>query len=120
MAFVSHLAEVNMRHEIIPNLRYGNALAAIDFLCNAFGFERRAVYLDEQDPTRVQHAQLTWADRMIMVYSINDTEYARSANMKTVAQAGGPTVGRLYEVGIAGPDGLLVRIGWPSQLVKTA
>ncbi len=26
----------------------------------------------------------------------------------------------LCEVGIAGPDGLLVRIGWPSQLVKTA
>jgi hypothetical protein len=24
----------------------------------------------------------------------------------------------LYEVGLAGPDGLLVRIGWPSQLVK--
>ena len=24
----------------------------------------------------------------------------------------------LYEVGIAGPDGLLVRIGWPSKLVK--
>jgi hypothetical protein len=23
----------------------------------------------------------------------------------------------LYEVGIAGPDGLLVRIGWPSELV---
>jgi hypothetical protein len=25
----------------------------------------------------------------------------------------------VYEVGIAGPDGLLVRIGWPSSLVKT-
>ena len=24
----------------------------------------------------------------------------------------------LYEVGIAGPDGLLVRIGWPSALIK--
>lgn len=24
----------------------------------------------------------------------------------------------LYEVGIAGPDGLLVRIGWPSSLVR--
>ncbi len=82
-----------MRHEIIPNLRYTDALAAIDFLCRAFGFERLAVYLDEHDPTRVQHAQLTWSDRMVMVYSINDTEYARSANTKTVAQAGGPTVG---------------------------
>jgi hypothetical protein len=24
----------------------------------------------------------------------------------------------LYEVGVNGPDGLLVRIGWPSQLIK--
>lgn len=24
----------------------------------------------------------------------------------------------IYEVGIAGPDGLLVRIGWPSSLIK--
>jgi len=23
----------------------------------------------------------------------------------------------MYEVGIAGPDGLLVRIGWPSSLI---
>ncbi len=26
----------------------------------------------------------------------------------------------LYEVGIAGPDGLLVRISWPSRLMKEA
>jgi hypothetical protein len=26
----------------------------------------------------------------------------------------------LYEVGIAGPDNLLVRIGWPSQLIRAA
>jgi hypothetical protein len=26
----------------------------------------------------------------------------------------------MYEVGINGPDGLLVRIGWPSRLVETA
>jgi len=25
----------------------------------------------------------------------------------------------LYEVGIAGPDGLLVRVGWPSSLVES-
>lgn len=25
----------------------------------------------------------------------------------------------LYEVGILGPDGMLVRIGWPSRLMKT-
>ena len=26
----------------------------------------------------------------------------------------------IYEVGIGGPDGLLVRIGWPSRLIKAA
>lgn len=26
----------------------------------------------------------------------------------------------LYEFGVSGPDGLLVRIGWPSRLMKTA
>jgi uncharacterized glyoxalase superfamily protein PhnB len=82
-----------MRHEIIPNLRYVDALRAIDFLCTAFGFERRAVYLDDDDPTIVQHAQLVWRDRMVMIYSVNDTEYARAARMKTVAEAGGSTVG---------------------------
>jgi uncharacterized glyoxalase superfamily protein PhnB len=82
-----------MRHEIIPNLRYADAPSAIEFLCNAFGFERRAVYLDEKNPKIVQHAQLVWEDRMIMVYSIIDTEYARAAGMQTASEAGGPTVG---------------------------
>ena len=82
-----------MRHEIIPNLRYADALKAIEFLCEAFGFERRAVYVSEQDPTVVQHAQLVWSDRMVMISSVNDGEYARAARMKTVAEAGGATVG---------------------------
>ena len=86
-----------MRHEIIPNLRYADAHDAIDFLCRAFGFEGRAVYQSENDPRIVQHAQLTWHDRMVMIYSMNDAEYARAAKMKTAAEAGGPTMG-LYLV----------------------
>ena len=86
-----------MRHEIIPNLRYHDAPRAIEFLCAAFGFERRAVYLSETDTTLVQHAQLTWADRMVMIYSVSDTEYARAARTRTVAEAGGPTIG-LYMI----------------------
>ena len=82
-----------MRHEIIPNLRYVDALRAIDFLCSAFGFERRAVYLDEHDPKIVQHAQLTWHDRMVMISSAGDSDYVRTARMKTAAEAGGTTVG---------------------------
>ena len=36
-----------MRHEIISNLRYADAPRAIDFLCEAFGFERKITYLSE-------------------------------------------------------------------------
>ncbi|GGF17207.1 hypothetical protein GCM10011611_23730 [Aliidongia dinghuensis] len=86
-----------MRHEIIPTLRYVDAPRAIDFLSAAFGFERHAIYLDEHDPRIVQHAQLTWRDRMVMISSVADTDYARAARMKTVAEAGGATMG-LYLV----------------------
>ncbi len=80
-----------MRHEIIPNLRYTDAPRAIDFLCAAFGFERKAVYLNQSDPAVVDHAQLVWSDRMIMISSVTDSEYARAASMTTAAKAGGAT-----------------------------
>ena len=82
-----------MRHEIIPNLRYADAPRAIDFLCAAFGFEPRSVYADEKSPQIIQHAQLLWQDRMVMISSATDTEHARAAKMKTAAEAGGATVG---------------------------
>jgi len=82
-----------MRHEIIPNLRYADAPRAIEFLCAAFGFERRAVYPDEQDPHIIHHAQLTWGDRMVMISSAVDSDYVRLAKMTTAAEAGGSTAG---------------------------
>lgn len=51
---------------IIPSLRYRDALAAIDWLCKAFGFEKRAVYADGGT---VHHAQLTFGNGMIMLSS---------------------------------------------------
>ncbi len=81
-----------MRHEIVPNLRYLDAPAAIAFLCEAFGLAVRADHRSAADPQIVEHAELVWADRMVMVSSALDTEFARAAGMKTVAQAGGATV----------------------------
>jgi uncharacterized glyoxalase superfamily protein PhnB len=52
---------------IIPSLRYDDALAAIDWLCNAFGIEKQAVYAD--DNGIVQHAQLVFGNGMIMLGS---------------------------------------------------
>lgn len=60
---------------IIPSLRYHDAHAAIDFLCNAFGFERQAVYEDEKGG--VAHAQLVNGNGMIMLGSGTHGEYDR-------------------------------------------
>jgi uncharacterized glyoxalase superfamily protein PhnB len=65
---------------IIPCLRYRNALTAIDWLCNAFGFEKHAVYAD--DNGTVHHAQLTYGNGMIMLGSVD----ADSAWGKRIAQ----------------------------------
>lgn len=54
---------------IIPCLRYRDALVAIDWLCEAFGFEKRAVYADGNT---VHHAQLTFGNGMIMLGSADN------------------------------------------------
>lgn len=54
---------------VIPSLRYRNALAMIDWLCKAFGFEKHAVYADGDI---VQHAQLTFGNGMIMLGSVDN------------------------------------------------
>jgi uncharacterized glyoxalase superfamily protein PhnB len=52
---------------VIPSLRYRDASAMIDWLCNAFGLEKQAVYADGNI---VQHAQLTFGNGMIMLGSV--------------------------------------------------
>jgi uncharacterized glyoxalase superfamily protein PhnB len=53
-----------------PSLRYRDAHAAIDFLCNAFGFERHAVFTD--DDGNVVHAELAYNGGMVMLGSEKD------------------------------------------------
>ena len=57
----------NTRCTIIPSLRYRDALAAIDWLCRAFGFEKHAVHADGDI---VHHAQLVFGNGMIMLGSV--------------------------------------------------
>jgi uncharacterized glyoxalase superfamily protein PhnB len=61
------------RSTVIPALRYRDALAAIDWLIQAFGFERQAVYLAPDNIT-VMHAQLTFGNGMVMLGSIPKPE----------------------------------------------
>ncbi len=60
---------------VIPAMQYRDAPAAIDWLCQAFGFERHLVVPGEAGT--IAHAQLTLGTGMIMVGSVKDTEYGR-------------------------------------------
>src|SRR5438270_12092745 len=91
---------MTVKPAIIPALRYKDAPRAIDFLCEAFGFERHAVYPDPSDPSLIMLAQLLDRGNMIMLGSGVDIEYKRKAGIKSVAEAGGGSMG----VSITGDD----------------
>lgn len=60
---------------IIPTMRYRDAVAAIDWLCKAFGFERHMVVPGESGG--IAHAQLTLGNGMIMLGSARDDEFGK-------------------------------------------
>jgi uncharacterized glyoxalase superfamily protein PhnB len=59
--------------KIIPTLRYRDARAAIDWLCDAFDFEAELVVPGDGDS--IAHAQLTFAGGMVMLGSAVDGPY---------------------------------------------
>lgn len=63
------------RATVIPCLRYRNAPAAIEWLCQTFGFEKHLVVPNE-DGT-IAHAQLSFGNGMIMLGSVFDNEFGR-------------------------------------------
>lgn len=76
------------RMSIIPALQYRDAKAAIAFLCAAFGFEKKAVY-DGPDNI-VAHAELTLGNGMIMLGSVNNSEYGKQ--LRRPDEIGGVTM----------------------------
>ena len=60
---------------IVPCMRYRDAPAAIEWLCRAFGFEKRLVVPGED--RAIAHSQLTFGSGMVMVGSVGDTEFDR-------------------------------------------
>jgi len=73
---------------IIPSFRYADAPRAIEFLCEAFGFAKHAVY--EGANGRIDHAQLKLGPHFIMLGSTGDDT---SWPSRTPAEAGGATGG---------------------------
>lgn len=80
---------------IIPCLRYRDAQAAIDWLCDAFGFEKQAVYAHPDGS--IAHAQLTFGKGMIMIGSIDaESEWGRF--IKQPDQIGGAETQSAYVI----------------------
>jgi uncharacterized glyoxalase superfamily protein PhnB len=68
-------AILNNHPRIIPTLRYRDGHAAIEWVCKTFGFEKQLVVLD--DSGAVAHAQLTFANGMIMLGSANNNAFSK-------------------------------------------
>ncbi len=68
-----HARAVGPSGTIVPTLRYRDVAAAIDWLCNAFGFERHLVVPGEAGV--VCYAQLTFGDGMIMLGPVDDSAF---------------------------------------------
>ena len=58
---------------VIPTMRYNDAQAAIDWLCDTFGFTRHLIV--EDDAGGIAHAQLRFGNGMIMLGSARDDEF---------------------------------------------
>jgi len=86
--------EKSFQSPIMPASRYRNAPAAIDWLCNALGFTRHAVY--EGKNGTIEHAELTLGNAMVMLGSGKDDEYGRG--FKTPQELGGVETRSVYLV----------------------
>lgn len=60
---------------IIPTLRYRDAAAAVDWLCQAFGFEKYLVV--PGDDGAITHAELVFGNGMIMLGSAREDSFGR-------------------------------------------
>lgn len=58
---------------IIPTLRYKDAAAAIEWLCQAFGFDKHLVVPGKNGA--IDHAELVFGNGMIMLGSIRDDAF---------------------------------------------
>lgn len=100
------MSAANTTATIIPCLRYHDAPAAIEWLCNVFGFQKQAVY-PNADGT-IAHAQLTFGNGMIMLGSVaNDSEWGKS--IKQPADIAGAETQCPYVV-VADADAVYARV----------
>jgi uncharacterized glyoxalase superfamily protein PhnB len=90
---MSNLAK-NTRTTVIPCLRYRNAPAAIEWLFQAFGFEKHLIVPGEGET--IAHAQLSFGNGMIMLGSVKESEFDRL--MKQPDEIGGAETQSAYVI----------------------
>jgi uncharacterized glyoxalase superfamily protein PhnB len=88
------IAAVQTKSTVIPAMRYRDAPAAIDWLCNVLGFTRHAVHA--MPDGSIGHAELSLNGGMIMLGSAKDDEYGRS--FKSPDEVGGMETRSVYIV----------------------
>jgi uncharacterized glyoxalase superfamily protein PhnB len=96
-----------MQQSLIPGLRYEDAPAAIDFLCTAFGFERRRVFAEDAPSRIVHHAELVRDGSMVMLGSGKQGVDAPADRLVTPRKAGGVTCA--FTVVVDDPDAHYMR-----------
>ena len=79
---------------MIPGIRYRDAAAAIDWLCEAFGFERHLVVPGEGGG--IDHAQLVFGNGMMMLGSARDDAFGQL--QQPLAEPGGTVSQSLYVI----------------------
>lgn len=90
---------------IIPTMLYRDAPAAIEWLCQTFGFEKHVVYPGENGA--IAHAELTFGNGMIMLGSTKDEGYGKLVS--TPANLGGATTQSAYLI-VEDADALYERV----------
>ena len=81
---------------VIPFLRYRDAPAAIEWLCNTFGFEKHLVV--PNDDGTIAHAQLSFGNGMVMLGSVQKDGSEFSRLMKQPDEIGGGQTQSSYVV----------------------
>ena len=77
----------NTQATVISCLRYRDAPAAIEWLCNTFGFEKHLVV--PNDDGTIAHAQLSFGTGMVMLGSVQNEETEFGLLMKQPDEVGG-------------------------------
>lgn len=93
------------RSTVMPALRYRDAPAAIDWLCEVLGFARHAVYPGPDNT--IGHAELTLGSGMIMLGSHKDDDYGH--NFTAPSEIGGKETRSAYLI-VPDADAVYARV----------